>query len=794
MKKFILLILFLAFAVIFIPWLQPKGNAAGQHQATFLVDQKMYINDGQGKAMDVAPFIHDGRVYVPVRYLGRALGIPDDNIVWDDVSQAVTFSIDGAATRFTVGSDLLRVGERELEMDVVPMINSGRVFASARWLAEALDYEVDWDDAARAVLVGPPGKLPGPPSENRDLPVVGTYENLKDLLANLQDQYGNNEKMLMDAPTGLGAALPGSAKAADRIDEDSQSVKNESGYSRTNVQVEGVDEADIVKTDGSYIYLIKGERIIIAQAYPAGEMKIISSLDFAEKKFIPDEMYVDDKYLIVIGQTNRYRDIMPIKEYSSKKMSQDIDICPPPFRSDTVKAFIYDIGDKSSINQVRELELDGRYVSSRKIGQSFYLVSNKSIYDYPLREVEEPKPSYRDTAIGDEFIDIDYSGIKCFPGFMEPNYLIVAGMNLDKPEEKADVNTFLGSGENIYASTKNLYIAMTSHRYVIMKDDNEENEMEKTKVYKFTMDDGKLTYAAGGEVPGNVLNQFSMDEYNGCFRIATTRGDAWRTGEFTSKNNVYVLDDGLKVVGKLEDIAPGERIYSVRFAGDRGYMVTFKTVDPFFVIDLKEPGHPEILGALKIPGYSDYLHPYDENHIIGFGKDTIELGQKGGSGSETNSMAFYTGMKMAVFDVTDVNNPVEMFREKIGDRGTDSELLHNHKALLLSKDKDLLAFPVSVMEVKGNEIDETGFPAYGEFTFQGAYVYNIDLANGFALKGRITHLSDEDYKKAGNQWYDSDKNVDRILYINDALYTLSGKYIKANNLDSLAEIGTLVIN
>lgn len=797
MKKLIVLIVALALAVIFIPWLQPKGSAMDQHQATFLVNQKMYINDGQTITTDVAPFIQDGRVYVPVRYLGRALGVPDDNITWDGMSQTVTFATDSAAIRMTVGSNLLYVGEQERSMDVAPVVVSDRVFIPARWLAEALKYEVDWDEATQAVLIGPSGNLPGPPTKAVDLPVVGTYDNLKSLLANLQTQANYDRRVLYSAPTGTGAAAPESAKSAATT----QSVKNDSDYSKTNVQVEGVDEADIVKTDGSYIYLVKGERVIIALAYPAGDMKIVSTLDFTDKNFAPNEMYVDDKHLIVIGQTYKYREnppmIMPMNE-TSKKISPDI--YPPPYQRDTVKAIIYDIGDKSAVKQVRELELDGRYVSSRKIGEAFYLLANRSICYYPQKEIEDPKPFYRDTAAGDAYVDIDYSCIKCFPDFMVPNYLIVAGINLDRPDEKADVSTYLGSGENIYASMKNLYVAVTSYHYGILEDSINKIlpgarpvDRNKTKIYKFALNDGKLSYTAGGEVPGIILNQFSMDEYNDYFRIATTSGDIWRTGEYTSKNNVYVLDSGLNVSGKLEDIAPGEKIYSVRFVGDRGYMVTFKTVDPFFVIDLKEPGRPQILGALKIPGFSDYLHPYDENHIIGFGKDTIELGQKVDNNGGTNSMAYYTGMKMAIFDVTDVSNPVEMYKEKIGDRGTDSELLRNHKALLFSKDKNLLAFPVNLMEVKGSEVQDSGFPAYGQFVYQGAYVYNIDLASGFTLKGRITHLSDEDYKKAGNYWYDSDKNVDRIIYINDVLYTLSGKYIKANSLNDLAEIGSLEI-
>ncbi|MCL6559705.1 MAG: beta-propeller domain-containing protein, partial [Firmicutes bacterium] len=508
------------------------------------------------------------------------------------------------------------------------------------------------------------------------------------------------------------------------------------------------------------------------------------------------ELYVDDRYLVVIGHAFPYREIpvyKPMMEGDAKRMPGIV----PPFHEQRVKAVVYDVRDKANIKQVRELELTGNYISSRKIGPALYLVANKNIYYYP--EASDLKPSYRDTAVSGGFLDIDYSQIRYFPGFMEPNYLIVAGLNLDRSDEKADISTYLGSGQNIYASTNNLYVAVTNCRAVPVLDgpriapESRPVYTDKTKVHRFALKDGRLTYGAGGEVPGTILNQFSMDEHNGFFRIATTKGEAWRTDEYTSKNNLYVMDQKLNVVGKIENIAPGEKIYSTRFVGDRGYMVTFKTVDPFFVIDLKDPRQPKILGALKIPGYSDYLHPYDENHVIGFGKDTIEIGRKDREGNEAESMAFYTGMKMAVFDVSDVGNPVEMFKEEIGDRGTDSELLRNHKALLFSKAKNLLAFPVTVREVEGDTLNQSGFPEYGRFTYQGAYVYNIDLVKGFTLKGRITHLSDEDYQKAGDYWYDSEKNVERIIHIGDTLYTLSREYIKANNLTDLSELNTLRI-
>ena len=211
-------------------------------------------------------------------------------------------------------------------------------------------------------------------------------------------------------------------------------------------------------------------------------------------------------------------------------------------------------------------------------------------------------------------------------------------MNLGRPEQKASVSCYLGSGQNVYASPENLYVALTSYRYRIMPVEAKTLSLSpasttSTSIYRFKLEDGSLTYTGKGEVPGSILNQFSMDEYNNYFRIATTQGESWRTDEYTSRNNLYILDSDLKIAGKIEDIAPGERIYSVRFTGNRAYMVTFKNVDPFFVLDLSDPHQPEILGALKIPGYSDYLHPYDENHVIGFGKDTVEVGAKGGMGT-----------------------------------------------------------------------------------------------------------------------------------------------------------------
>jgi uncharacterized secreted protein with C-terminal beta-propeller domain len=282
-----------------------------------------------------------------------------------------------------------------------------------------------------------------------------------------------------------------------------------------------------------------------------------------------------------------------------------------------------------------------------------------------------------------------------------------------------------------------------------------------------------------------VLNQFSMDEYNGNFRIATTEGQQSRSNPTTS-NNIYVVDSGMKVIGSLEGLAPGESIYSARFMGSRGYLVTFKKIDPLFVIDLSDPAKPEVLGKLKIPGYSDYLHPYDETHLIGLGKDAAA------AEGENQDFAWYQGVKLSLFDVSDVARPTEVANYLIGDRGTDSYALHEHKAFLFSKEKNLLVIPVTLAKIDPLKYPNGVEPnTYGDFVFQGAYVFNISIEGGFSLKGTVSHADPSALQKSGEYYYGNNDNVQRSLYMDNALYTVSDKYVKANDLGTLAPISSL---
>lgn len=642
------------------------------------------------------------------------------------------------------------------------------------------------------------------------LPLVGSYANLQKLLEKQMERSGNlfgkGKGIIAFDQVGnleLQATSELASTAADASTAPAAPPAGGGEYSTTNVQVQGVDEADIVKTDGRYLYQVNRQRIAVVSAVPETTMKVVSLLKFNEQ-IVPQELYLDGDTLVVIASSYKQPEMNPLTDTVDPALSMQI-MMPYNQKVNTL-ALVYDISNKAQLRKVREVEVSGSYLQSRKIGSSVYLLANQYMNLYPPftgeRDPGKITPQVRDTAVSTTFRSIPYSDIRYFPESEVNSFLTIAGFSLDRPQEKAVFDTYLGAGQNIYASQDNLYVTINKYSYTL---DTKQNSSAtrggitetSTDIYKFALDKGAVHYAAKGNVPGTILNQFSMDEHNGFFRIATTSGEMWRDDAYTSKNNVYVLDAQLAAKGKLENLAPGERIYSVRFMGNRGYLVTFKQVDPLFVIDLAVPEKPKVLGELKIPGYSDYLHPYDENHIIGFGKDTVELDTSYEKNGQTT--AFYQGMKLAIFDVSDVTKPKEMFKEIIGDRGTDSPLLYDHKALLFSREKNLLAFPVTRMDVpadrkeKDKDREYGGIPRYGEFAFQGAYVYNIDLVKGFQLKGLITHLPKEAIKRASYYGYNNNQEIERILYIGNTLYTLSQSEIRATRLDTLAQTGQALI-
>lgn len=539
--------------------------------------------------------------------------------------------------------------------------------------------------------------------------------------------------------------------------------KSQEDFSKTNTQVNGVDEADIVKTDGKYIYYLTNSKLVIVDVQNPSKMVSVSDISFEGANFYPHEIYLKEDKVIIIG----VKEEETVYEIQQKILIDDDYIYPYRGKVFT-SARVYDVKDKANPALERTVEIDGSYISSRMIDGDLYMISNKYLSSYickkkKISELDEEKfkPQYLDTVAGEDVKSIDFDCIYYIPEFEESSYLNIAAFNVNNKKE-AHVESYLGAGSEIYASTNNLYIAKIKYDYNRIRKESKVT----TEIYKFILKNATCTFTKTGTVPGSVLNQFSMDEDNGFFRIATTDNSV---SSQESTNNLYVLDENLDIVSKVEGLAPGERIYSVRFMGKRAYMVTFVETDPLFVIDLSDPRNPTVLGELKIPGYSKYLHPYDETHLIGIGEDTKIINEGYGERVVTD------GMKIALFDVTDPNNPKEMFSEKIGEKGTSSELLYNHKALLFSKEKNIIAFPISI--TKENY----------EVTFQGAIVYGLSLDKGFELKAEISNVAN-DYDR-----YFSKNNVERIIYIKDTLYTLSKTLIKATDMNTMKTQGSLEI-
>jgi uncharacterized secreted protein with C-terminal beta-propeller domain len=536
-------------------------------------------------------------------------------------------------------------------------------------------------------------------------------------------------------------------------------------YSDTNIQVAGVDEADIVKTDGEYIYVVSGNKTFIVEAYPPEQAQILSEIDVTGAIV---GIFVNGDRLVVFGDETQYylydnvvRRGLPAGEVASMPY---MPYYTPP------KTFIkvYDISDRGDPQLERDISADGGYLSSRMIGDYAYVVINEPVYGQDSK-VELPTVSSDGVEREIPATDIYYSDVADY--YYSYTTVVAIDTQVDSKEPTYET-ILLGASSNLYVSMSNIYLTVPVWGGNV-------GDGEATSIYRLQIDGDEVEYVAGGEVPGVVLNQFSMDEYDGYFRVATT---TWNGG---NRNNVYVLNMSLNITGSLTDLAQGETIHSARFMGDRCYLVTFKQVDPLFVIDLKNPHQPEVLGYLKVTGYSDYLHPYDETHIIGIGKETTDAG----------TFAWYQGVKISLFDVSDVNHPVEISKIEIGDRGSDSPVLWDHKAFLFDRSRNLLVMPILEAKVDTTRYSEQELVwAYGEPVYQGAYVFSVTLDGGIQLKGRITHIESSGELEQGYYYYYSPSAVERSLYIGDVLYTVSQAKIMMNDLQNLDYINEVELS
>jgi len=533
-------------------------------------------------------------------------------------------------------------------------------------------------------------------------------------------------------------------------------------YSTTNIQVEGVDEADLVKTDGLYIYLVSENKVHIIRAYPSEEAELVSTITL--EGYIMN-IYINGDKLIIL-QAGDYGPILYEKMIAPEPY-------PYPYLQQTV-LHVYDVNNRANPTLDRTIKSEGSLVDTRMIGDYVYLITQQSNILY--NDTEIWLPIFRD---GEEEIHVEADMI--YYHNVTDNwfsYTHIISVDTQSDEEIGHETFLMGGASTLYASLDNIYL--TGYSW------NEDGGA--TKIFKISVDGRSIEYTADGTVPGTVLNQFSLDEHNGYFRIVTQSGYASQSGEYTSQTELYILNNTLDIVGEVNGLAPGENLHSVRFMGNRAYLVTFKKVDPLFAIDVSDPENPQVMGKLKIPGFSDYLHPYDENILIGIGKETVE------AEDPNRDFAWYQGIKISLFDVSDIENPQELAKIEIGDRGSDTPALREHKSVLFDKERNLLVIPILEAQIDEEDYSsEIPDNAYGDYVYQGAYLFDVS-PEGISLRGRVTQIDDpEEFIKSG--WYhSSDYTITRSLYIDDVLYTISSSMLQLNSLDDLSQLGRVDLN
>ena len=558
-------------------------------------------------------------------------------------------------------------------------------------------------------------------------------------------------------------------------------------YSKTNIQVENVDEADITKTDGDYIYSLSGNDVIITDVKEPEQMKVVAKIAEKNSNIIPEDLMLYKNKLVII-----YENMKSSYSYYS--------------RGNTTFVAIYDITDKQNPEKIKSYELEQDYYTSRCIEGKLYVIASGAL----KQENDNIVTYYKED---DEQIDPGFSKISRIKNLNTNCQTILSMYDLNHIEEKVKISSYLMNIENAYVSQNNIYLLDEKYKgsYSITPkisdifgwkgilgafdfDDRIENQNKNetgyyTNIYKFNLlENGTIKFDKKVEEKGKTINQFSIDEYQENLRLALYDDDG---------SHVVIFDKNMKKIGQTEKLAQGEKMYSSRFLGEKAYLVTYKTIDPLFVIDLKDPTNPQVLGELKIPGYSTYLHPYDDNHIIGIGMQAQEKINRNSSGKVTSTTATVTGMKMALFDVSDVKNPVQISETVIGDKRTTSAILTNHKALLFSKEKQLLAIPVNNynedFEISTSSDNYNSmvnqYRNYSKpYISEGYFVYQINLTDGLNLKGTIIH------EKQTSKGYSTQSKLLRGLYIENNLYTISEDFIKINQLEDLKEINQLNIN
>lgn len=620
------------------------------------------------------------------------------------------------------------------------------------------------------------------------------------------------------------APMPEPMAARDIQSSKAQSGSSGLDYSTTNVQVENVDEPDYLKNDSKYVYIVSQNTLSIIDVYPAESAKLVLKIALDIESQSIQNMFLNDDRLVIFYNGQSQEEIIP-----------QFDFVPRPSYNPVTHALIVDVSDKEKPKILKDYTIDGHFRDARMIGNYAYFVTNSNIdYQYPrlpiIMERSEPVmipdafyfdnferfsnfntltaiDIFSDTITSETFL-MGYSGtiyvsennfyltyqqnlpygfyenssqdrffdvvVPLLPKEIKDKILAIqSDSSLSSAIKWSEISDVMQDSYNQMSKSQKEQLFDTIREALAEYDVRIQEESRRTIIHKISIDEENLEYITKGSVPGRLLNQFSMDEHNDRFRVATTVEYYSQYKGTVRSNAVYVLDENLKIVGGIDGIAPDESIFSARFMGDRLYLVTFQQIDPFFVIDLSSDT-PKILGELKIPGFSNYLHPYDDDYVIGIGRDTKEIG---------SGRVQQLGVKVALFDVSDVSDPKVVDDFVIGDSSTHSEALNNHKAFFFDKKKNILSIPISSDVHSLDGISDAKMIAPDWNRWNGFYIFGLDTEDGINLKGTITHSENNSrYYGMGNS---------RTFYIEEVLYTVADLYLKMNFINNLEEINSL---
>lgn len=613
--------------------------------------------------------------------------------------------------------------------------------------------------------------------------------------------------------SATGAAAPSSAAStptqAARDGSAGQPASAPSDVSGTNNQVVGVDEADIVKSDGRYLYLTRGSALHILEAWPAEELREVSrvALQGAAKN-----LFVEGDRALVYLSEPRTGGAQIASRSTACTYGYDCDFSGDGTRT---RLALFDVSDRAHPRLLREIAASGSLIAARRIGNAVHtVVSDGAVrFDglrYTPAGLSRCNPGQEDRA---EAVRAAFEGVKqenaaridqtdvlgqlpsltdarggesaaavvsCgdyfrTEGGIGRSFVSLFSFQMDR-EEPMHTASIVSRPGAVYASEQGLYLAVrdvaSPGAY------SAASTRETSSVHRFAIgQDPQLTrYEASGRIRGHVLNQFAMDEWKGRLRVATSLG---RVPDPNVTSMVSILERSgasLRLIGSVRNIAPEEDIRSVRFDGPRGFIVTFKKTDPLFVLDLSRPAAPRVLGELKIPGFSTYMHMMDEQHLLTIGYDADDQG----------SFAYFQGVLLQIFDVSDPREPKLAHKEVIGTRGSSSEALTNHLAFNYFAPKGLLSFPITVCE-------GGGAGSFGTtMTFSGLMVYDVDTEHGFRERGRVAHPSDPtlgsyDHAGCSNWWTRAGSVVKRSVIMDDFVYSIADNAVRVQDLNALGD-------